>query len=123
MSATTLALLLFCVASAATGQVLLKHGMTVATANAAKSNSSLVIKAATTPWILLGLTVFAISAVAWMATLSRVPLSIAYPFNALSYIAILTASTLLLGERTNVWTWVGTGFVGIGLVIVVLTKP
>jgi drug/metabolite transporter (DMT)-like permease len=123
LSATSLALLLFCVASAATGQLLLKHGMNLATASATKTNSSLVVKAATSPWILIGLGIFAISAVAWLATLSRVPLGIAYPFNALGYIAILTASTLLLHERTNMWTWLGTGFVAVGLVIVVVTKP
>jgi multidrug transporter EmrE-like cation transporter len=123
MSAVSLALLLFAVASAAVGQVLLKHGMTTATANAAKTNSSLLFKAATSPWILLGLTVFAISAAAWLATLSKLPLSIAYPFNALGYLAILTASTLVLDERTNIWTWVGTSLVAGGLVIVVLTKP
>ncbi len=123
LSAISLVLLLFAVASAATGQVLLKHGMTSATESAERTNSSLVIKAITSPWVLLGLFVFAISAVAWLATLSKLPLSIAYPFNALGYLAILTASTLILHERTNIWTWVGTAFVAGGLVIVVLTKP
>ena len=123
MSAISLVLLLFAVGSAAVGQVLLKHGMTVATDRAKESGGSLAIKAATSPWVLLGLVVFAISAVAWLATLSKLPLSIAYPFNALGYLAILTASTLILHERTNIWTWVGTAFVATGLVIVVLTKP
>jgi drug/metabolite transporter (DMT)-like permease len=123
LSAISLALLLFAVATAATGQVLLKHGMTLATESATKTNSSLAIKAITSPWVLLGLLVFGISAVAWLTTLSRVPLSVAYPFNALGYVAILASSTLILGERTNLWTWVGTMFVASGLVIVVLTKP
>jgi drug/metabolite transporter (DMT)-like permease len=123
VSAVSLALLLFAVATAAAGQVLLKHGMTVATENAARTNSSLVVKAATSPWILFGLAVFAISAVAWLATLSKLPLSIAYPFNALGYLAILTASSVLLHERTNIWTWLGTSLVAAGLLIVVLTKP
>jgi drug/metabolite transporter (DMT)-like permease len=123
LSAISLVLLLFAVGSAAVGQVLLKHGMTAATESAKQTNGSLVIKAVTSPWVLLGLMVFAISAVAWLATLSKLPLSIAYPFNALGYLAILTASTLILNERTNIWTWVGTAFVATGLVIVVLTKP
>jgi drug/metabolite transporter (DMT)-like permease len=118
-----LALLLFAVACAATGQLLLKHGMTQATANAARTGGSLAIKAATSPWVLLGLCVFGVSAVAWLATLSRLPLSIAYPFNALGFLAILTGSALVLGERTNVWTWLGTICVVMGLVVVVLTKP
>jgi drug/metabolite transporter (DMT)-like permease len=120
LSPASLALLLFAVGSAATGQILLKHGMTQATQG---TGSSLLVRAATSPWILIGLTVFAISAVAWLTTLSRVPLSIAYPFNALGYLAILSASALILDERTNIWTWVGTSCVVAGLIIVVATRP
>ncbi len=123
MSLANLALLLFAVAAAATGQVLLKHGMQTAVKRVAETKGSLAFAAATSPWVLLGLTVFAISAVAWLTTLSRVPLSIAYPFNALGFLAILTASVVVLGERANVWTWVGSCFVVAGLIIVVTTKP
>jgi drug/metabolite transporter (DMT)-like permease len=118
-----LALLLFAVGSAAAGQVMLKHGMQVATARVADTRGSLAIAAATSPWVLLGLMVFAVSAVAWLATLSRVPLSVAYPFNALGYLGILTASVLVLHERANVWTWAGSLLVVSGLIIVVLTRP
>jgi multidrug transporter EmrE-like cation transporter len=55
--------------------------------------------------------------------LSRVPLSLAYPFNALGYLVILTASILLLHEHANLFTWAGTTLVVAGLVIVVLSKP
>ena len=123
MTTVTWAFLFFAVTSAAVGQVILKHGMTVAKESAARTDSPLVTKAATSPWILLGLLVFAISAVAWLSTLSRVPLSIAYPFNALGYLGILTMSAVLLGERTNLWTWVGTSLVVSGLLVVVWSKP
>jgi multidrug transporter EmrE-like cation transporter len=123
VSAASLALLLFAVACAATGQVLLKHGMTAAAERATSGNRSLVVTAATSPFVWLGLVVFGVSAVAWLATLSRVPLSIAYPFNALGFIAILTASVLILQERTSVWTWVGTLMVVSGLIVVVTTRP
>ena len=48
----------FAVVSAATGLVMLKHGMQVASARAADSGGSLVLRAATSPWVLLGLVVF-----------------------------------------------------------------
>ncbi|MGH3176963.1 MAG: EamA family transporter [Streptosporangiaceae bacterium] len=115
--------MLFAVVSAATGQVMLKHGMQVASARAADAGGSLALRAATSPWVLLGLVVFGVSAVAWLAALARVPLSVAYPFNALGYIVILTASVVLLHERANVLTWVGSLMVVSGLLIVVLTKP
>ena len=123
MTVASVALLLFAVVSAATGQVMLKHGMQVASARAADAGGSLALRAATSPWVLLGLVVFGVSAVAWLAALARVPLSVAYPFNALGYIAILTASVVLLHERANVLTWVGSLMVVSGLLIVVLTKP
>jgi undecaprenyl phosphate-alpha-L-ara4N flippase subunit ArnE len=123
MTIASIALLLFAVASAATGQVMLKHGMQVATARAAHSGGSLALRAATSPWVLLGLVVFGISAVAWLAALSRVPLSVAYPFNALGYLVILTASVVVLHERANVFTWLGSLLVVSGLLIVVLTRP
>src|SRR5271165_6748551 len=90
LTIASVGLLLFAVATAATGQVMLKHGMQIATARAHDSGGSLVIHAITTPWVLLGLVVFGISAVAWLATLARVPLSVAYPFNAVGYLVILT---------------------------------
>jgi drug/metabolite transporter (DMT)-like permease len=73
--------------------------------------------------VLLGLVVFGISAIAWLAALSRVPLAVAYPFNALGYIAILTASIVILHERANVLTWAGSLLVVSGLIIVVLSRP
>ena len=123
MTIASVGLLLFAVASAATGQVMLKHGMQVATARVAHSGGSLVLRAATSPWVLLGLVVFGISAIAWLAALSKVPLSVAYPFNALGYIVILVASVLVLHERANLLTWLGSLLVVSGLLIVVLTRP
>jgi multidrug transporter EmrE-like cation transporter len=123
LTIASVALLLFAVVSAATGQVMLKHGMQVASARVADSGGSLALRAATSPWVLLGLVVFGVSAVAWLAALARVPLSVAYPFNALGYIVILTASVVLLHERANVLTWVGSLMVVSGLLIVVLAKP
>jgi len=122
LSLASMGLLLFAVLLAATGQLLLKHGMQVATARAHASGGSLWVAAATSPMVLGGLAVFAISAVAWLAVLSKVPLSIAYPFNALGYLIILTASVVLLHERTNLLTWGGSILVVSGLVIVVLSQ-
>jgi drug/metabolite transporter (DMT)-like permease len=121
MTAGNLLLVLSAVALAARGQLMLKHGMQLATARARDSHGSLVIAAATTPWVLLGLVIFAVSAIAWLGALSRVPLNVAYPFNALGYIVILAASVVVLHERANLLTWAGSLLVVAGLVIVVLS--
>jgi undecaprenyl phosphate-alpha-L-ara4N flippase subunit ArnE len=123
LTIANIALVLFSVIAAAGGQVMLKHGMQIAVTRSRASGGSLVFSAATSPWVLLGLVVFGISAVVWLAALSRVPLSVAYPFNALGYLVILTASIVLLHERANALTWLGSLLVVSGLVIVVLSRP
>jgi drug/metabolite transporter (DMT)-like permease len=123
VSLTSVGLLLFAVITAATGQVMLKHGMQLASARANSTGNSLVVSAVTSPWVLSGLVVFGISAIAWLGALSKVPLSIAYPFNAIGYLVILTASIVILHERANLLTWAGSLMVVSGVIIVVLSKP
>lgn len=123
MSLSNLLVLLFAVGLAASGQVTLKYGMTLSAAKAKESGTSLVASTIGTGWVWLGLALFGISAVAWMLTLSRVPLNIAYPFNALGFLAILAGSVLVLHERFNVWTVLGSGMVVCGLIVVVTMSP
>ena len=123
MSLSNFAVLLFAVALAASGQVILKQGMTRSAANAKEHGTSLAENAIGNGWVWLGLALFGISALAWMLTLSRVPLNIAYPFNALGYLAILAASVLVLDEKANIWTVLGSGMVFAGLIVVVTLSP
>ena len=123
MTPTKLAVLLTAVALAATGQLVLKRGMSEVQQTARRTGQALLLSAVQSPWVIGGLAIFVASAAAWLVTLAHVPLSIAYPFNAAGYIAILAASSLVLHERTSVWTWVGTLLVGTGLVLVVVTAP
>lgn len=114
----SLMLLLFAVFSSAGGQIMLKHGMKGAAATAGEQGGSVALRAATSPWVVIGLVIFAVSAVAWMTTLAKVPLSIAYPFNALGYLLIVLAGATVLHERTSMWTWGGSLLVVVGLVTV-----
>lgn len=123
LTIASLGLVLFSVAAASGGQLMLKHGMQLATARSHALSRPLAITAITTPWVPLGLAVFAVSATTWLAVLSRVPLSLAYPFNALGYLVILTASVVILHEPANAMTWTGTVLVVTGLIIVVLSRP
>ena len=98
MTIPNLLLLLFAVGAAATGQLMLKHGMTGVAAAVSRDGGQLLLKAATSPWVIGGLAVFGVSALAWLTTLSRVPLSVAYPFNALGLLLIIGSSVVVLGE-------------------------
>jgi drug/metabolite transporter (DMT)-like permease len=123
VSLTSFAILLTAVALAALGQVMLKHGMVQATAFAKPHHQSLARTAALNPWVVTGLLVFGLSAIAWLATLSRLPLNLAYPFNALGYLAILGASVVVLHERANIWTLIGSSMVVVGLIVIVTMGP
>src|SRR5665647_3250236 len=68
MSLSNFAVLLFAVALAASGQVILKHGMTRSAANAKEHGTSLAENAIGNGWVWLGLAFFGISALAWMPT-------------------------------------------------------
>lgn len=117
-----LLLLLFAIFAAATGQLMLKHGMTGVAAAVARDGGSVLIRAITAPWVWAGLFVFGVSALAWLTTLSRVPLSVAYPFNALGLLTIVGASVVILHERVTPLAWLGVVMVAGGLVIVVLAQ-
>jgi len=123
MSVSNLTVLLLAVALAATAQVILKHGMTGSAATAKEHRTSLVQSAFGNGWVWLGLALFGVSALAWMLTLSRVPLNMAYPFNALGYLAILVASIFVLHEKANLWTVLGSVMVVCGLIVVVTMSP
>ena len=117
-----LLLLLVAVGAAATGQLMLKHGMTGVAASVSKDGGQLLVKAATSGWVLGGLAVFGMSALAWLTTLSRVPLSVAYPFNAIGLLIIIGTSVVVLHERVSPLAWLGVSMVAGGLVLVVLAQ-
>lgn len=117
-----LLLLLFAVLAAASGQLMLKHGMTGVAAAVARDGGSVLIRAITAPWVWAGLVVFGISALAWLTTLSRVPLSVAYPFNALGLLTIVGASVVILHEKVTPLAWLGVLLVAGGLVLVVVAQ-
>jgi multidrug transporter EmrE-like cation transporter len=123
MSVSNLVVLLFAVALSATGQVILKHGMTGSAASAKEHHTSLLQNTLGNGWVWLGLALFGVSLLAWMLTLSRVPLNMAYPFNAVGYLAILAAGVLVLHERANLWTVLGSLMVVCGLIVVVTMSP
>ena len=122
MTIPNLLLLLFAVIAAATGQLMLKHGMTGVADTVDREGGSVLLKAATAPWVLGGLAIFGISALAWLTTLSRVPLSVAYPFNALGLLIVVGSSIVVLHEKVTPLAWVGVLAVVGGLILVVVSQ-
>lgn len=119
--------ILLSVALAAAAQITLKIGVDRVTHG---GHSGIVleqpvasaVRVAKQPLIWAGLALFGVSAVFWLIVLSRVSLSFAYPFAALTYAIILVADRLILDVRVPGLRWVGVALIMSGIVMVGLTR-
>lgn len=71
-----------------------------------------------TPQVVIGLGLFVISAGSWLLVLSRVPLSVAYPFVGLTYVLTTLFSKFVLKENVPSLRWLGIGLILVGIVFV-----
>lgn len=119
MDLTTVLLLLTSIALATAGQLLLKAGMNEFGGELGLADLGRLVRTGLTTWqVLAGLAAFGTSAVFWLLTLSRVPLSTAYPIVSLSYLLILGFSVLVLDERPAPTVWVGAGLIMSGISLI-----
>jgi undecaprenyl phosphate-alpha-L-ara4N flippase subunit ArnE len=70
------------------------------------------------PWVVAGLLIYVVEFTLWFAALSLTPLSVAFPFMALSYCGVVLASRFILGERVSKRRWLGTLAVAAGVALV-----
>ena len=61
---------------------------------------------------------YAAATVLWVWLLIYIPLSAAYPFAALSFVAVPIASWWLLGEPLGRQYWMGTGLIVAGVAVI-----
>lgn len=116
---TTIALLLVSVSLATAGQLLLKAGMNAIGLELNLSDLGELVRNAATTWqIVAGLAAFGASSVFWLLTLSRVPLSTAYPVVSLSYLLILAFSVIVLDERPTATVWSGAALIMVGISLI-----
>ena len=117
-------LILASVALAALAQLTLKHGLNQATADsrALQLTSNSVKDVLSTPAVWGGLFLFGLSAVVWLAVLSRTSLSFAYPFASLTYVLILLADRFVLHQAIPPLRWLGVACIMVGIVLVAQTR-
>ena len=77
-----------------------------------------VARIATQPHILAGVAIYVVSLVIWIAGLSRVPVSIAFPLLSLGYVLNAAAAWWLFGESLSMARWLGIGFIVLGVWLV-----
>ncbi len=104
-----------------TGELFLKKGMNEIGAFDFVSVSTIapmLIKIFTNPNIWIGFIGFGGGSIFWLSVISRVPLSLAYPMLALSYVIVVVESWIFLGEGLNPLRVAGSLVVGLGVALV-----
>ena len=81
----------------------------------------LIGRAVREPRLWAGLFLFGISSLFWLVVLSRVPLSVAYPFVGISYIFVVGFARFVLHEYVPAARWVGVAVVALGIAIIGLS--
>jgi multidrug transporter EmrE-like cation transporter len=112
--------ILISVLGSVVGQLMLKKGMNDMGKVTLSINQLLAIvwKMLTNPYVFFGLAIYLIGTIFWLAALSRVDLSYAYPFASLSYVIMLVASWLLFAENFSWGRLMGAVVIGIGVFLI-----
>jgi multidrug transporter EmrE-like cation transporter len=120
MAFSTFILIFSSVLISALAQIALKQGMSSSTVSAAlgQGATSTITAIATNPHVIGGLSLYALGAVLWLFVLSRVDVSVAYPFVAFGFIVTMGLAIVLLGEPLQPLRVVGTLLVVAGAVLI-----
>lgn len=117
-------LLVLSIGLAVFGQISMKAGMKKVVEESGelsfadfKNPVELVKKIGKSVWAVVGILLYAISAVFWLVVLSRVDLSVAYPLVAAGYVIVVFYSWLVFKEDVKWFTWIGLALIVIGVVI------
>lgn len=111
--------LLIAITLGAFGQIALKHGMKqygpLGQGGAMLGN---LFSAVITPYVLLGLALYAVSSCFWLVVLSSWNLSYAYPMIATNYLLVVLLSRLFFKETVFPLQWLGIVLMVGGLILV-----
>lgn len=109
-----LGLILCTVASLAAGQICFKL--------ASPAFSIFTFRSLFSPIFIVALIIYGAATVLWVVVLSRVPLTVAYPLVALSYLIVPLLARLFLGEPLDWQTFAGALVIMFGIVLSISGK-
>lgn len=101
------------------GQLCIKSGMLQVAASSPATNQPWVtlLNAFSNPRVVFGLLMAVVAASAWILTLSKLPLSYAYPFMSLTFPIVVILSARIFEEPISPRAYLGLGLIVMGLII------
>jgi multidrug transporter EmrE-like cation transporter len=111
-------LILLAVMLGAVGQIVMKRGMQIYGEVSATSVWGQLVPILKTPQVTIGLLCYALSAVLWIAVVSSVDLSLAYPMVSFAYVVVFVASWLMFGEQISALRLVGLLIIVSGVIVI-----
>lgn len=117
MSLQAFAIVFSSVFLSAVAQLSFKHGVSNVDL---EQYSNLIYKAwflFTSPFVILGLTLYGVGTILWLFALKQLDLSLAYPFVGMSFLFVLIFSILFLNEPFSINRLIGTVVIIIGIII------
>ncbi len=107
----------------ALAQILLKAGMKNFSNIDFKNNIiQTVLSISLNPYIISGFISYGISIILWLWVLSKVDVSLAYPFQALGYIIVTILAWLIFQENINLTRIIALIFITVGLIILAFSS-
>lgn len=116
----TFALIMLATVLGVVGQLTLKLGMSQIgpLALSLATAPGIIWRIATSPYVIGGLLIYGTGTFFWLITLSRLELSVAYPFAMLGQVLIFLAGWLLLHEQVNALRVAGVTVLCIGMLMI-----
>lgn len=102
------------------GQLVLKWQMVGVGAlpEGAAAKAIFLLRLLMSPWILSGMMAAFLASLAWMAAMTRLEMSYAYPFMSLAFVLVMLFGAAFLGETLNLFKLLGTLMVIAGLILI-----
>ena len=95
------------------GQLLFKYGAR----NREVSSVTDVVKLMFSPPILIAVVVYAVATLLWIYILTKIPISYAYPIQALAFPLVVVMSSFLFNEKIPTNRWIGIGIIILGVLV------
>jgi drug/metabolite transporter (DMT)-like permease len=110
-------MIMVCVTAIAAGQLLFKLS---ARKVADTEPVSVFIDLACDPWFILAIILYAGATLLWVWILRQVPLTVAYPFFALTFVFVPLLSGIFLGEKVDLTYYAGVGLIIAGITVTII---